>query len=271
MTARELIDSGLLEAYVIGQADAKDTELVDRMRAMHPEVRTELERIEDSLQALARKGAVQPPAATRQRVMERISGKQHAPAREAVLRELPHQGATAGPWRWLAAASVAALLLSGAGNFMLFRELRSTRMELARLESGHQVLAQELNVQRTSYQHSQGQLSVVMDPRTDLVVLNATDTTTGAKARIYWDRSADRVFIDVLKLPEPPTGKQYQLWALVDGKPVDAGVFDMAADAEGLQRMKDIPNAQAFAVTLEKAGGSPTPDLGSLMLMGKAG
>ncbi len=45
----------------------------------------------------------------------------------------------------------------------------------------------------------------------------------------------------------------------------------MSADASGLQRMKDISRAQAFAVTLEKAGGSPTPDLQALVLMGQAG
>ncbi len=268
MTARELIDSGLLEAYVIGQSDAQESALVERMRASDAAVREELERIEEGLEAFAKKSAIAPPPAARANVMERISAPRtaHAP----IVRELPTGGASA-PWRWLAAASVVALLLSAAGNFMLLRELRHTRTELAQLESAHEVLAQVLNVQRTSFQHSQDQLAVVMDPRTDLVALNGTANATGAKARVYWDHSANRVFMDVLNLPEPPAGKQYQLWALVDGTPVDAGVFDLSADADGLQRMKDIPRAQAFAVTLENAGGSPTPDLQALVLMGQAG
>ncbi len=269
MTARELIDSGLLEAYVIGQTDAQDTALVERMRATDPAVREELERIEEGLEQFAKKGAVAPPSAARAKVMERIAAA--GPARAPIVRELPAARAASGSWRWLAAASVVALLLSATGNFMLLRELRHTRTELARLETEHEVLAQDLQVQRASYQHSQDQLAVVMDPRTDLVALSGTANATGAKARVYWDHSANRVFLDVLNLPEPPQGKQYQLWALVDGNPVDAGVFDMSADANGLQRMKDIPRAQAFAVTLEKAGGSPTPDLGALVLMGQAG
>ncbi len=269
MTARELIDSGLLEAYVIGQADAQESALVERMRASDAAVREELERIEEGMELFAKKSAVAPPSAARANVLERISAPHaaHAP----IVRELPAARGAAAPWRWLAAASVVALLLSATGNFMLLRELRSTRTEMARLESAHEILAQDLQVQRTSYQHSQEQLAVVMDPRTDLVALSGTANATGAKARVYWDHGANRVFLDVLNLPEPPAGKQYQLWALVDGTPVDAGVFDMAADAEGLQRMKDIARAQAFAVTLEKAGGSPTPDLQALVLMGEAG
>jgi anti-sigma-K factor RskA len=55
---------------------------------------------------------------------------------------------------------------------------------------------------------------------------------------------------------------------MVDGKPVDAGVFDIK-DGAGMVRMKNIPRAQAFAITLEKKGGSPTPSLDKLYVMGK--
>ena len=35
------------------------------------------------------------------------------------------------------------------------------------------------------------------------------------------------VYLLVNQLPTPDPDKQYQLWAIVDGNPVDAGVFDM--------------------------------------------
>lgn len=269
MTARELIDSGLLEAYLIGQVDPDESALVERMRASNVEVREELQRIEEGLEKFVKVSAVPPPTSARAIVLERIGAMPTGQA--PILRDLPAAHGTSASWRWLAAACVVALLLSATGNFVLLRELRSTRTELARLGTAHEVLAQDLHVQRTSYQHSQEQLAVVMDPRTELVALNGTANAVGAKARVYWDHAAQRVFIDVLDLPEPPLGKQYQLWALVDGAPVDAGVFDMSADADGLQRMKDVTAAQAFAVTLEKVGGSPTPDLAALVLMGEAG
>jgi len=70
------------------------------------------------------------------------------------------------------------------------------------------------------------------------------------------------------KLPQAPSGKQYQLWALVDGKPVDAG---MIGDCNGLCRLKNIPRAQAFAITLEREGGSPTPTMDQMYVLGKVG
>jgi anti-sigma-K factor RskA len=54
---------------------------------------------------------------------------------------------------------------------------------------------------------------------------------------------------------------------LVNGKPVDVGL--LTADCNGLCKLKTIPEAQAFAITLENKGGSATPHLDQLYVMGK--
>jgi anti-sigma-K factor RskA len=74
-------------------------------------------------------------------------------------------------------------------------------------------------------------------------------------------------FIDVLSLPEPEEGKQFQLWALVKGLPVDAGVFN--TDVSNIQRVKDIESADGWAVTLEPKGGSVSPSLDKMYLINK--
>jgi anti-sigma-K factor RskA len=61
----------------------------------------------------------------------------------------------------------------------------------------------------------------------------------------------------VNNLPQPATDKQYQLWALMNGQPIDLGVF--ARDERLLIKMKNVQNAQAFAITVEPKGGSTTP------------
>ena len=87
-------------------------------------------------------------------------------------------------------------------------------------------------------------------------------------ATVYWDTQSKDVYLLINKLPAPVSDKQYQLWAIVDGKPVDAGVFDMA---EGISfvKLKTIPKAEAFAITLEKKGGSVTPDMDAMYVLGK--
>jgi anti-sigma-K factor RskA len=55
---------------------------------------------------------------------------------------------------------------------------------------------------------------------------------------------------------------------MVEGNPVDLGVFDMKEDDAGMKRMKAIEGAEAFAVTLEPRGGSKSPTMDQLMVMG---
>lgn len=264
MNADELIRSGLLEAYVLGLTSPDEARLVERMRGSEPSVRAELEAIEAALEEQAMRTAVAPPPAMKAVILGRIAQE----PRKGDTPVIPIAREQKRPFNWLAAASVGGLVLSGLMNFLQFSELRDVRTELARLENDRSVLAEELQVQRANFQHSQEQLAVVMDPRRQTVLLNGVGNALGSKARIYWDKDAQAVHMDPMSLAELPAGQQYQLWALVDGKPVDAGVIGKGDAAHALQRMKDVPNAQAFAVTIEQEGGSPTPTLSAMVLLG---
>jgi anti-sigma-K factor RskA len=87
---------------------------------------------------------------------------------------------------------------------------------------------------------------------------------------VYWNTQTKQVSVDIKSLPTLPANQQYQLWSLVDGKPVDAGVFeaDTTNSVQALQRLnRSIGRADAFAVTVEKRGGSPTPTLSTLLAL----
>jgi anti-sigma-K factor RskA len=60
----------------------------------------------------------------------------------------------------------------------------------------------------------------------------------------------------------------YQLWAIVDGKPVDAGILK-TTDVYALpQKMISFSSAQAFAITIENKGGSEVPTLDKMVALG---
>ena len=99
------------------------------------------------------------------------------------------------------------------------------------------------------------------------VQLNGTAHAPHAHPVVYWNPTSREVHVVTKNLPPPPAGKQYQLWAIHDGHRIDAGVFD-ANRVDSIQRVKDIANAEAFAVTLEREGGSPEPDLESIYAVG---
>jgi anti-sigma-K factor RskA len=82
-----------------------------------------------------------------------------------------------------------------------------------------------------------------------------------AKALVLMDSKTNEIFLDIKKLPTPPDSMQYQFWAIVAGKPIDAGMIELcpATDTCGIHKMNTIPDARAFAISLERKGGNLQP------------
>ena len=74
------------------------------------------------------------------------------------------------------------------------------------------------------------------------------------------------MYVEASGLPTAPQGMQYQLWAIVNKKPVSAGVFEYSLNT--LQPMKGFYTAEAFAITLEPAGGSESPTVEQMYVLG---
>ena len=69
-------------------------------------------------------------------------------------------------------------------------------------------------------------------------------------------------------LPQSSAAKDYQLWAIVNDKPVSVGLI--RDDIRGrFSEMTNVPaNATGFIVTLENAGGNATPAESEIYLRG---
>ena len=104
------------------------------------------------------------------------------------------------------------------------------------------------------------------------VSLDGLPAAPEAAAKIFWMKNTGEVYIDASNLPEAPAGMQYQVWGIVDGKPVDGGMIITTKNEDKfrIHKMKSFGNlkVQAFAVTLETTGGNPTPK-GDMYVMGK--
>ncbi len=114
----------------------------------------------------------------------------------------------------------------------------------------------------------QQNLNLYQDTNYQKINLTHVPGKPEALVQLFWNKATHRVYAADISLPDAPAGKQYQLWAIVDGKPVNAGMMNSPKTTP--QQMLDFAKADAFAITLEKAGGSPTPTMTELYVMGKA-
>jgi len=261
-----------LEAYVLGALSDEENEQVTKMVAAYPELKKELDAIEEAMYQHALSNSKTPPASLRGRIINSIPEAEETKVVSLSIKK------KSGLY-YLAAASVIVALFSASFAAYFWSKWQQAEQKVLAMEQQNTAIAQNLNlvnnklkqditIKEQSIANLQKDLSLVLDTTTTIIKLNGLTISPTASAVVLWNKATHDVFIDVKSLPTPPSDKQYQLWALQNGKPVDAGVFDVL-DTSYLQKVKNIESAQAFAVTLEKKGGSPTPTFDAMYLMGK--
>lgn len=251
---------------MLGNCTVEEKLLVEKLCAMHPEILVEIEAIEKSLIRYASISAPELSGDIRDKLLQKLNDNTRIKAPEESKRVIK---SSAFQWYgYAAAAAIVLLIVSSAINFMLYSKVRKLNSDLAVMQQEKNYYVDQLNVQNVNLNARDNQIAVLSDPDTKLIKLKSTIKTSDSKAMIYWNENSRQTYLSFVNLPAPPAGKQYQLWAIVDGKPVDAGVFDLEGTVAQLQKMKEIGNAQAFAVTLEIAGGSTSPTLTTLCLLG---
>ena len=259
MNVQEYIESGIIESYVMGLASEPERAEFERLCTQYPELVAARRKFEERLEGYASENAVPPPPEVKVKVLEKIitMQDQKEPARSSkdAIRPLLLP-------RFVAAASV--LLLIGMG-YLYYQ----TKQENKDLTDTNDRLKTSLDTTRNILQRIVSeQKDVVSNPNVTVVNMVGTQVAPKSSANIYWDSTSSNVYLVVKNMPKLPSDQQYQLWALIDNKPKDLGIFD-ATDQKVILKMKNTQKAQAFAITIEQKGGSPSPTLQKMQSIGK--
>ncbi len=267
MNIQEYISSGIVESYVLGLASREEQLEFEQLCAANPELRAAREAFELNLEQHAIASAIDPPAQLKQKVWAEI---QPASATVLNMEKRSSEQATVRSMnrgKYAAAASIILLVASTVLNFYFYKQYQSSLSKYDELFASTQQVVKENKVQQAKLDVYESSMRLMNDSNMAVIALKGLPVSPNSRTTLYWDKQTKDVYVHVNNLPQPTEGKQYQLWAIVDGKPVDAGVFDMT-DASALAKMKNIPRAQAFAITLEKKGGVAAP-AGTMFVMGQ--
>lgn len=261
MNKNDIISSGLLELYALGIASGQERIMVEDCLRNYPELKDELMEIELSLEDYAQANAVQPSPALKEKVFSNLSAKTKVAEIQADQNMAPTEKVYRIPalYKLLVAASVILLIGSIIVAYSFYNKYNNTQRELQ--------IAQQKIAQQDKYNEAMAaDINVMTDKNARPVILNGTPNAPDALAKIFWMKNSGEVYIDPSNLPQVPAGKQYQLWAIVDGKPIDAGMITTEKGIYHIQKMKSFGKVDAFAITLEKKGGSPTPTLDQMIV-----
>lgn len=257
MDKQEILNEGYLAAYLTGELPEQEAREVERHISEGTEVGREFFDLQKTLELLAFHHSMAPSAVIKRFVMQS----------EPVMK---HVTTISGGGRstYLMAASIALAFVSVLSAFYFWIQWKETDDQLAQLTARNIELAESYHQVNQNLSDIRNDLAVLVNPEFSRIILSGTDHARESLAVIYWNPTQEEVYLNSANLAALPQNQQYQLWALIDGVPVDAGVFD-ATDGT-FQIMKNIAKADAFAVTIEEAGGAESPTLSTMQVYGEA-
>jgi anti-sigma-K factor RskA len=260
MNVKEYIASGLLEAYVLGGLDPQEIPEVEKMAAQHPEIRKEILSLQRAFESYAESVAVRPRPELKNKILYKLPPAPVLGSDRESTQKLSY-------YKYATAASIALMIVCGSLAGYFWSKWKGAEERLVTLEEQSNRYADQINKANYKINQMAENFDVLLDTAVVKVTMKGVENYPASLAMVFWNKNTREVFIDPGNLPQAPEGMQYQLWALKDGQPIDAGVFETDRSA-GLQKVRSIEGAQAYAVTLEKRGGSKVPTLAAMYVFG---
>lgn len=269
MTHQDVYESA--PEYVLGTLDEMTRARILAHLSGCPACRAEVAAVSQTFDAIGRSvPELAPPAGLRDRILAIPAAATQRPGVVTAPPGMPERGTSvlSVAMRIAAVAVLAVALWQWAAARQELTQLRQRVAEL-QAETGDLLVARvSLEEQVRTVTH---QTQVLRASDMVTYTLAAQPVAAGAHARAYVSHKDGMVFT-AEGLPAAPTGKVYQLWVIVNAKPISVGVF--SPDATGrVHAVMDTPPINAMpgtvAVTLEPTGGLPQPS-GAVYLAGNA-
>jgi len=263
MDIQEYISSGILELYVYGALTETESREVSRELNEHPEIRKEVEEIEVALQRLS---ASLAPSYNAEAILASIKQKLANKSHSGVV-SMEHKKKTP----WVSYIGWAASLVLLIGLFFLLGDNNELREQLNSEKAQSAEMEQQIADAREDNEKTEKLLAVLRDKEVSKVSLQGQTAAPEAYAAVYWNKDEKKAYIDAKELPEPPRGKVYQVWSLkLDPlTPTSIGLLDeFDIDDNKIFTLENANESQAFGITLEPEGGSKTPTMEQLYVLG---
>jgi anti-sigma-K factor RskA len=262
MDIKAYIESGILELFVAGQLSSQDNKDVQDLMLKHPEILQEVLDIESAIIKLS--SAMSP--GDNKHLLQLIKDKLQIGGKEVKVISIER-----AKYNWLTYSGWAAALVIGAGLLWTVNQNQQLEMQVSDADIEKAYLNVQIEAAKTDLAVKENLLNVLRDRDIISVPLGGQGDFANTYAKVYWNKSNNSIYLDAQGLPNAPEGKVWQVWSLTLNPltPTSLGIIDNFNDDDN--KIFNIANAnesQAFAITLEPAGGSESPTMEQLHTLG---
>lgn len=222
-------------AYVADALDDAETAEFEAHLHSCDQCASEVASLRETMAEVSAPHGVAPPPALRASILDAIAATPMLPADEPA--DTHDEVSPVEPLRsrrrpfsaWLAIA--AALLAVALGGVTVWQQASLQSLQVAEQQRLELLAAPDLEVSTVSLDG--GQLTYLVSPAEGQAIVASPD------------------------LPDPGTGRSWQVWVMEDGTPRSGAVVDTGGPAQVW--ISDVAGGEALAITNEPRGGSPGP------------
>ncbi|CAN5551089.1 hypothetical protein BH10BAC2_BH10BAC2_40540 [soil metagenome] len=271
MDTKAYIESGVIESYVLSLATAEEVAELEMLCTQYADIKFAVDEFAALMEANAFDNAVAPPPAVKDNIMLALAaefGVEENTTVPVITMHRAHvqetiQAAPKAIWRYLAAASIILLVTSTALNFYFYNNYKASNEKYVALLEERNSLQASNDVFRTN-------MNIIEDTNVQKIDLKTVKADQYNLASVFWNKKTSDVYIMSSAMAALPADKQYELWAIVDGTPVNIGALENC-DKQSLCKMLNVSKMPSvFAITIENKGAiKATPNMPGMVVAGE--
>lgn len=244
MNEQVTILPGMIEQYVLGLCTDAERSMIDQLRQKNAMIDADIQLFEKTFEAINMQKGLLPSKATDEAILTALSLLNQSVSTKKIIPIHSHKFRVI---KQFAIAASVMVVLSVGYYFALFAKYRS--QQIALIAKNPEVLS---TLPVSDY-------NIIKDPTITPIPMYGVGIHTICRCTMFWDKKTGKVYIMIHHLPRTDDTKDFQLWAMVNGKPISVGIINDAIRDRFIEIDQMPEGATAFSVTLENAGGGATP------------
>ncbi|MAD97520.1 MAG: anti-sigma factor [Flavobacteriaceae bacterium] len=267
MANKDLIESGELEFYVAGLLSEDRMLEISKLVGQDENVRKEVEQIEAVVMRLAKESNSTDDEDFVDLLKKIVTDRVPKEGKVIPLKQEDTSKKTID-FKALSGWAAAILLLIFVG--LQFQNNQTLQSDLTASMEAKAELESRLETQNFSLTLKENMIASITSENTKVIQLAGQKISPTSNVKVFWDTENNRVVLDTKNLPKAPEGMVYQLWSL-KMTPLTPTSLGLLEDKESQQNLFLLDNknlSEGFGITLEPAGGSKTPTLEKLYVLG---
>lgn len=250
---KEILESGLLECYLMGDCTEEESLRMQQYIHIYPEIKTAYDEYQKAINKMADENAALPPAHLKTNLLKEINQSNKVISENTSQRAQNRQGN-----KLLYGVVILGLM---ACSWLYW----NGNNKLEAIQNKYQQLQEECEQSEKNFAAVRKELEIIKAPETRALWIDGQAFKKDAQLVAYWNATYDYALLDIKTLPPLKSNQCYQIWADKDGKMISRGTFQMTED---FVKIKFLEDAESLNVTIEPIGGSHEPTLVNLVAQG---